>query len=332
MRILGYLFAAAAVILLLVLLIAYLCFRKAFYVPRRRQHPSDAVDIPEGEIYEEFRDTMEHWVRQTRALPYEKMSITSFDDLKLFGKFYEYAPGAPIELMFHGYRGNAERELSGGVERCFRLGRSALIVDQRCCGESEGSVITFGIREYRDCLRWLAFMRQRFGPDVKMILTGISMGAATVLMAAGTELPENVIGVLADCGYCTPKDIICSVIRQMGIPDWLGYPFVKLGAKLYGRFDLEEYTPVEALKKCTVPVIFFHGDTDDYVPWEMSRINYEACAARKELVLIPGAGHGLCFPVAPERYLTALRSFFGEEASSRSEPNGYVPWTCVDRK
>ena len=97
----------------------------------------------------------------------------------------------------------------------------------------------------------------------------------------------------------------------MGLPPKLCYPFVKLGARLYGQFDLEETSPVEAMKNCTVPVIFFHGESDDYVPCQMSQINFDACAARKRLATVPNAGHGLAYPVDPENYLQALREFFG---------------------
>ncbi len=293
-----------------VFVITAICFHIAFYVPPRKEMDSDVIDIPEGEIYEPFRESMERWVREARTLPQEGIDITSFDGLRLHGTYFEYAPGAPIELMFHGYRGNAERDLSGGVQRCFKLGRSALIVDQRCSGRSDGKVITFGIYERRDCLSWLNYMQDRFGPYVKIILTGISMGAATVLMAAGEELPENVIGVLADCGYTSAKEIIKKVIRQMGLPVEPSYPFVKMGAKLFGGFDLEETSPLEAMGRCSVPVIFFHGEADDFVPCEMSRANYEACVSEKRLVTVPGAGHGLSYPVEPERYLRELRDFF----------------------
>ena len=298
--------------------IAYWCYRIAFYAPPRKPTSGDAIELPEGEIYEVFWEDMENWIRQVRAMPREDVEITSFDGLKLRGKYYEYAPGAPIELMFHGYRGNSERDLPGGVERCFRVGRSALIVDQRCSGRSEGKTITFGIREHRDCLKWIDFMIDRFGKDVKIVLTGISMGAATVLMAGGRELPENVIGILADCGYTSARDIMQLEIRKMGLPPKLSYPFVKLGARLFGGFDPDEYSPVEAVKTCKVPVIFYHGETDDFVPCYMSRTNFEACASRKALVTIPGAGHGLCYPVDRDRYVQTLADFFGPEASHES--------------
>lgn len=309
------LLSIVVVIGVLVLLISYICFRMAFYVPRNKPEymDSDVIKIPKGKIYEPYRASMEQWIREARAMPKEEISITSFDGLKLRGCYYEFAPDAPIELMFHGYRGNAESDLSGGIQRCFQLGHSALIVDQRCSGGSGGHVISFGVNEHRDCLAWIDFMLNRFGPDVRIFLCGISMGAATVLMATQHPLPENVVGVLADCGYTSAREIIKKVIRQMGLPVDLSYPFVKLGARLYGHFDLEETSPLEAMAKCSVPVIFFHGEADDFVPCDMSRTNYEACAARKRLVTTPGAGHGLCYLVDSETYLNALQEFFGPE-------------------
>lgn len=303
--------AVAAILIAAVLIISYICFRIAFHVPKRSTEPTEEYPIPEGKIYEPYRDKMVGWMKQTRALPSEDFTITSLDGLALRGKYYEYAPGAVIEIMFHGYRGSAERDLCGGVQRCFKLGHSALIVDQRCSGKSQGNVITFGVNESRDCLDWMNFAIGHFGPDCRLILTGISMGASTVMIAAGEELPENVIGVLADCGYTSAKAIIKKVIRQLKLPADLSYPFVKLGARLYGHFDLEKYSPIEALKKCKVPVIFFHGEADDYVPCDMSRENYAACTGKKHLVTVPGAGHGLSIMFDPEGYRAAMKEFFG---------------------
>ena len=302
------LFLAAAV-----LLISYVCFRMAFLAVRKEKTDPEAIDLPSGKAYEPYHEAMTRWTKELRALPKEHVTVRSFDGLTLHGNFYEYAPGAPMEIMFHGYRGTAERDLSGGVHRAFSLGRSVLLVDQRCSGQSGGNVITFGIREHRDCLTWAEYAAKRF-PDRKIILTGISMGASTVLLTADKDLPGNVIGILADCGFSSAKDIIRKVIRQMKLPE-ASYLFVKLGAKLFGHFDLEETSPEEAVKHAKVPVIFYHGESDNFVPCEMSRVLYEACSSRKKLVTVPGAGHGLSFPAAPERYLETLCDFFGPEAS-----------------
>ena len=302
----------AAFLAVAVLVISYICFRMAFYVSEKNKKPKEEYPIPKGEIYEPYRDKMVGWIKEVRAMPCEEFHIRSFDGLRLRGKYYEYAPGAIIEIMFHGYRGSAERDMCGGVQRCFKLGHSALIVDQRCSGKSDGNVITFGVKESRDCLDWMNFAIEHFGPDCRLMLTGISMGAATVMIAAGEELPKNVVGVLADCGFTSAKAIIKKVIRQLKLPPDLAYPFVKLGARLYGHFDLEQTSALEAMKKCKVPVIFFHGETDDFVPCDMSRENFEACTGKKMLVTVPNAGHGLSILLDPEGYRAAMKLFFGE--------------------
>ena len=298
-----------AALVLLMLAAAYVCFYITFYVPEKNKHPQAEFDLPQGKIYEPHHQDMIGWMKEIRALPREDMQITSYDGTTLVGTYYEYAPGAPIELMFHGYRGTAERDLSGGVRRCFRLGRSALVVDQRSATRSGGHVITVGVKEHKDCLCWVEHMIRRFGPDVKIILCGISMGATTVLMAAGEELPDNVVGVLADCGFSTGKAIIHKVIRQLKLPVAPVYFLIRLGGRLFGGFDIEDADALRAMKKCKKPVIFFHGEADDLVPCQMSRENFEACAAPKQLVCIPGAGHGLAYLVDPPGYREELKKF-----------------------
>ena len=300
---------AVLAVMLAAILTALVCFFLVFYSPARKLPGEDDYPLPRGEIYEVFREQIVDWVKMVRTLPHETFSICSYDGLTLRGNYYEYKKGAPVELLFHGYRGCAERDLCGGVARCFALGRNALIIDQRAGGSSEGHVITFGIREHRDCLSWVDFAIAHFGNDAKLILTGISMGAATVMMAAGTDLPKNVVCVLADCGYTSPSEIIKKVIGDLKLSPTVFYPFIKLGARLFGRFDLEKTSPLEAMKRCRVPVIFIHGDTDAFVPFEMSQRLYDVCTAKKAFLAVPGAGHGLAFPVDQTAYLKALSDF-----------------------
>ena len=303
---------ALAGIAAVVVLTAFICYRMVFYAKPTAPLGPEEYDIPHGRIYEPFRETMIGWQKEVRALPSEEFTITSFDGLKLYGKYYEHTPGAVIELMFHGYRGSAERDLCGGVQRAFSLGRNVLLVDQRTSCRSQGRTITFGVNEHKDCLAWVDFAVRHFGPDVKLILTGISMGAATVVTAAGQELPENVVGVLADCGFTSARQIIQKCAGDMKLPGKLVYPFIRLGAILFGRFDPDETSPIEAVKNCRLPIIFFHGDSDDFVPCQMSRDVYDACPSPKRLVVTPGAGHGLCYMIDPEGYLQNVAEFFTE--------------------
>ena len=200
--------------------------------------------------------------------------------------------------------------MSGAVRRCHSLGHSALIVHQRACGKSGGHVITFGVNESKDCLSWIDYVVGRW-PQAKIILAGVSMGAGTVTMAIGRGLPKNVVAILADCGYTSPADIIKKVISvDMHLPANLAYPFVQLGARIFGGFNIDELSPIEATRNTTVPILFIHGAEDTFVPTEMSIRCHEANPANTRLHIIPGAGHGLAYPVDQDGYLQAAREFF----------------------
>lgn len=287
-------------------IVTYICFRLAFYVPNKRKNKP----LPVGGKYENYLDDINRWAKETEQLSYRDVYIKSFDGLILHGKFYEYKKGAPIEIMFHGYRGTVERDLCGGIQRCFELRRSALLVDHRASGKSQGNVITFGIKERYDCVRWAEFVLNEFGKDVKVLITGISMGAATVLMASSMTLPENVEGVIADCGYSSIKDIIKLTVKKMKLSPAFFYPFIKLGAIIYGGFNPDEYSPKQAMQNAKLPVLFIHGGDDDFVPTYMSEINYDACSQKKKLVIIDGASHGMSFPVQQNTYVSAIEEFF----------------------
>ena len=290
----------------------FACYFVAFYIGKKKIYKDDEYDIPPGKTYEPYRELMAEWMKEIRTLPHQDIEIVSFDNLKLHGKYFECGKGNTLEIMFHGYRGSAERDLCGGVKRAFALNHNVLIVDQRAACRSDGHTITFGINERRDCMSWLNYVLENFDKDTKIILTGVSMGAATVVMASSMDLPPNVIGVLSDCSYSSQKEVIKKFIKDIKLPPNLAYPFVKLGAKIYGKFNLEEITPIESIKNAKVPLILFHGETDDLVPCYMSKELHEANPKMTHLVTIPNAGHCLCYLVEPELYLDEMRKFFNE--------------------
>ena len=288
---------------------AFVCFRIVYHSGKRKIVPDGEYQLPEGKIYEEFRDDMIRWQDSIREMKGETVEIRSRDGLLLRGRYYEYEKGAPVEILFHGYRGGAVRDLCGGVERCFTLKRNALIVSQRAHGDSEGHAITFGYKERFDCLDWIDYVVSRFGKDRKILITGLSMGASTVLMASGEDLPDNVVCVLADCGYSSTKAIIQKKMREMGLPIWFFYPFVRLGGIIFAGFDPNKCEPIEAVKRSKTPILFVHGDADDFVPFEMSQEMFDACPAPKAFFIAKGAGHGLAFPKDQEGYYKAVIDF-----------------------
>ena len=114
-------FGIIAGLAVLTLIAAYICYRMAFYSKKRV--PNEGYTLPQGEIYEPYYDKMVNWIEEARAMNPKEYETVSFDGLKLCGRFYEYKKGAPIELMMHGYRGSAEGDLCGGVQRAFYLGK-----------------------------------------------------------------------------------------------------------------------------------------------------------------------------------------------------------------
>lgn len=302
-------FTAIAIVTLVA---SAICYYMVFYTPDRKERAEDDYDLPPGKEYEPFYPQMIEWTKRCRATPHKNVEIKSFDGLTLRGRFYEFSPDAPIEIMMHGYHGNLERDLSGGIFRALNIGHSVLVFDHRGSGKSDGNMLTFGINESRDCRRWIDYVIKNINPDAKIILSGVSMGGATAMITSGYEdLPENVVGIIADCGYTSAKEIISKVVRDMKLPPKLVYPFIKLGARLYGGFDIDEFSPIEQVKKSKIPTIFVHGDSDGFVPLEMSIANYEACSAsKKKLYIVEGADHGLAYVVAGDGYLDELHAFF----------------------
>lgn len=291
---------------------AYVIYRICFG-EYRETYPEDDIEkqMPKGPAYEMFRESIIRGMRRViEAKEYEVVETTSVDGLKLRGRYYHRKDGAPLVLFFHGYKGNFCRDGNGIYAYAKKHEINLLLVSQRSQGLSEGKTITFGIMERKDCKTWIEYARNRFGDEVRIGLFGLSMGAATVMMAADMELPANVKGILADCGFSSPKEIICAVMENLKLPPKLLYPLAKLGAKWFGHFDLEEASATESMKHCNIPVWMIHNDGDDFVPFWMSKKCYEACASpEKKLIEVKGVGHGLSFMLEPATYMEMLDEF-----------------------
>ena len=283
---------------------------EAFEGNRERQW--DPEYIPEGEQFDRYREEMLKNIRRTKAVEYERVTTTSYDGLELSAKYYQGDFRAPLMIFFHGYRSTPERDASGGLHFCRERGWHVLLVEQRAHGESEGKTITFGVKERYDCLAWVEAMNRRLSEDTPVFLWGISMGAATVLMAAGLDLPANVRGIAADCGYSAPADILKATCRRRKLPVEPTWQLLRLGARLFGHFNVEETSAVEAVKKAKVPILLIHGEGDRTVPCEMVHTLAAACASPVTVVTVPEAEHGISWYVDMETYHRTLDTFIRE--------------------
>lgn len=297
-------------IIVVVLVIARCTYRTCFYSPK------DRLDDPyaplEGEQYSQVAHLIRRCTAVTERRPFRWVHTTAFDQTSLYGRYYHKTDGAPLIILFHGYRGCALRDCTGGLILANRLGFNVLAVDQRGHGRSGGTAITFGILERYDCLSWAEYSAQHLSCGAPILLSGLSMGAATVLMAAELPLPKDVVGILADCPYSSPKDIIKKVCKDRKIPPNLAYPFVWLGAKLFGHFNLNASSPVEAIPHTKVPILLFHGEEDHFVPCQMSRLIQSANTQFCFLHTFPVTDHGLSYMVDPLRYERVTYDFLDQ--------------------
>ena len=300
------LYILACLVLAVVFGGSYYAYRIAFYSPTKDREKIPEVNDPH---YTPFKAMIRDLFHALETKPCEFVTIESRDGLTLSGRYYHTADGAPLAICFHGYKSCWLTDFCGGADIAAQMGQNILLVDERAHGKSQGKTITFGIKERLDLLCWIDYALDRFGADTRILLYGVSMGGATVLMASGEDLPENVKGIVADSPYSSPLDVILSVGRQRGYPVRLIRPFVILGAKLYGGFDVLEASAEEAVKQTNVPILIIHGEEDTFVPPEMSLRVQQANPALIERHTFPGAYHVLNYMVDTPRYEAIVKAF-----------------------
>lgn len=265
--------------------------------------------------YAEFAESIPRamqWLRDHNA---QDVQITSFDGLTLRGRWVPAEKPKATIILFHGYHTHYVHDFAGIFSMYHSVGLNLLLVRQRSHGESEGKYITFGVRERKDALSWIEFHNRVHGMD-NVFLGGMSMGASTVLFAAGEELPPNVRGITADCGFSSPAEILGHIIRKdYHLPPKLVLPLMEVWARALGGFSLWECSTRETLARSKTPVIFIHGKADTFVPCYMSQSGYACCASDREIHLVEGAEHGRSYLYEPEKLTQALVDFFNRNLS-----------------
>lgn len=264
-----------------------------------------------GSQWREMAQQLDTAARGLRRSGCVRVELTARDGTTLVGHWYEHPDARRVVVAMHGWRSSWDQDFGLIAPFFHDNGCSVLYAEQRGQQESGGEMMTFGLLEHFDCLDWVQWVQAHGMPGLPVYLAGISMGATTVLLAAGEPLPGCVRGVVADCGFTRPHDIWRHVAeRNLHLRYGLHRHFVHRLCRRRLQDDLETVSTVEAMKKCTVPVLFIHGTADSFVPVEMTYENYEACAAPKQLLIVPGAGHGLSYCHDPIRYRQSLLQFW----------------------
>lgn len=248
------------------------------------------------------------WISRQR---FETVEITSKDGLKLRGFLLrsDRAKGR-VAILAHGYSGKGKD--MGACAKIYyeNQGFHILIPDARGHGESAGDYIGFGWPERQDYLQWIEYMINKLGPDVQIVLHGISMGGATVLMTSGEELPPQVKVVVSDCAYTSVKaQLSYQLWRMYRLPS---FPFIQslsLVTRLKAGYGFSEASALKQVRKARVPILFIHGEADRFVPCRMMEELYEACQSPKEKYVVPQAGHGLAYDTDKTGYINVVTSF-----------------------
>ena len=247
------------------------------------------------------------WARKMKP---KKVEIMSCDGLKLVGHIIEADEPKGNILLMHGFHSSGIHDFSLALELYNKQGFNLILPDQRAHGESEGKYITYGIKEKEDCALWAQYVSKRY-PDLPIILHGISMGASTVMLATGENIPDAVCGVIADCGYTSPMEIFRYVIKNgMKLPVQPALTIACRIAKHKAGVDLADCSVPKTLEKNTLPIFIAHGEADTFVPCSMSDTNAEACKnCRVTVIKVAGAEHGESFLVDRERYEAMVNEF-----------------------
>lgn len=281
-------------LVLAILLTAAVIYFFRFAHLRRSQTPNDLERAgPEWQRYHEMMAEGNAWLLQQRT---EQVTITSFDGLTLRGTYVPAENARACVILFHGYRSCGMRDFAPLLPFYAAHGLSSLVVDQRGCGSSDGKYITFGIKERQDALHWARYIDQRFGGAMPIILDGISMGASTVMMAADLPLPNSVAGLIADCGYTSPYDIIAHCAKKwFQLPAFPLVDALSLFTKAVAGFGYRDCCTLDTLARSGKPIFFIHGGEDDFVPTYMTEKNFAASKNCKGKLIVPHAGHGLSY-------------------------------------
>lgn len=314
-----YIFLALAAVTALVLWLA-VRYLYRFAMARRPEDDTDWWTADPADLtpvekqygpakFHEYMWRMQHWLLDAYTDRGRFFETVSHDNLRLAA---HYIPPVGemrgIFLMVHGFRSCGFHDFCGAVHDITKLGFGCMVIDQRAHGLSGGDTVCFGALERYDVIRWAELIGREF-PGTPVILDGISMGAATVMAAASLELPDNVRGIIADCGYTSMRAIFNKVIREsFRLPAFPLVPLASLYCRIRNGFDFDAVQSAQSLACARVPVLLAHGMKDALVPCCMAEEIFAAVKDKIdiELVISPEAEHGLSYLHDHDAYTAAM--------------------------
>ena len=279
-----------------------------FYTPIKNQN--DDFHLTESTQFVGNEKDVFELIVNLKKQQSDDVYVMSYDNLKLHGRLYKNPKSKEVVIMFHGYRGTARRDFSGGAMHMIKRGYNVLLVDERGHGESEGHNITFGNREKHDVLSWIEFVKKTYGENTPIILVGISMGAATVLFAA-EHIPGS-LKLICDCPYSNGKEIMWCSLEKLKLPPKLFFPLVNLSSIIFSHASLTKDDASRSLKNSHHKALIIHGDKDSIVPHKFSYRIYLENKEKVRYELFHNTDHGVSYLTDTKRYLKVIDEFLDE--------------------
>lgn len=252
------------------------------------------------------------WIDWVNEQKFEELTLTSRDGLKLAGYYLPAdEPTDKLVILTHGYLGHAKQMGLYGQHYYTDLGYNIFMPDARGHGKSEGDYYGFGWPDRLDLIDWTAYLVKKLGAETEVVYHGLSMGAATVLMASGEEaIPRQVKAIVADSPYKSVYQLFkYQMNRMFYLPAFPLLDSTSLLTKVRAGYSFRGASALTEVAKTDVPILYIHGEADTFVPTKMAEELYKNTSSDAELLLIPNANHGEAFALAEDEYKLKVNRF-----------------------
>lgn len=304
------LYALSLLIILLILLGVASSFLVNYALAKKgdgknRNVKTNIVSINNKDNYKKQKELTKEFLNTNKE---KEAEITSNDNLKLKGYYFEKKSDKWV-ILLHGYRTNHTHNYDY-AQKYFENEYNILNPDLRASGNSEGNYVGMGFLEKNDILLWINWIINK-NPNAEIILHGMSMGAATTMMVAGENTPKQVKLFIEDSGYTSAWDIFSSELKlRFNLPQFPLMYTSNLFSGIMAGYKFSDASAIDAVKKSTKPILFIHGDEDDFVPFEMMNKLYEAKTnGIKDKFISKGAGHTKSVFISFDEYWNKVFEF-----------------------
>lgn len=312
---------------LIMIIVAFLCIGNYFFnyaLVRKNGEIAAAEMSAYSSIYEyEKKDRIDlnrkiqkektsSWLN---SISKKEINIQSNDKLQLFASEFKLSNESnKWIILVHGY--TSEQSSIYDIARHYSdKGYNVLTPDLRAHGLSEGKYVGMGWLDRNDLLLWIDYLLKNYR-DSEIILHGVSMGAATVMMASGENLPTNVKLIVEDCGYTSVWDIFSFKLKlRFNLSTFPVLNAASFITNVRAGYNYKEASSIDQIKKSVTPILFIHGNADEFVPVNMAYKLYDNTNINKELIIVDGAGHAESRLADEELYYGSIFSFIDKYLS-----------------